>query len=222
MAVQLEIQKLLENVPEARILMSLPTGEVLEAFLTSNEISLSGGNTWSDGEESALFGKLSSGYGAVTGFMNRFGAGAVQSQVTNIANTMASWVGSNKFAITIPLSFIAVGVGPDEFKNPTLAIQKLTSTTYPVTGSASNWGQKVEAPLGYVHNRASEIEGGISLDIGNWLRVPPILIVDGWDMSVASQRVDVNGSLVPLYATGSVNFRSARLNSAEEVRGFLS
>lgn len=216
----LDVLSQLDN-PNAKIIIDLPETTVV-GYLTQ-EISIGGSNQWSDGEDSQILGGLSKGVNIASGFANRFGAGAAQRQITNLSSTMASWGGSEKLTIDIPLVFVGVGSGPMEWTDVRIPVKYLYTTVYPQMGAGSaNWGMEIKAPLGYVHNRASDIGGAIALQIGQWLKIPPIMISESVNFSFSKQSVVLEGGgYAPLYASGNITLKSARYVGAEEVVGFF-
>lgn len=186
---------------------------MVEGFITG-EVNISGAAYFNNAETNSGVSRINKWADAINATINQIGMGTGQFEMKSLVGSMQTWQGSDNFTFSVPMMFLALRKGDDVRSK----LRDLALTTYPQV-TDFKVGYKVTAPLGYKKGQAKNPEGCVGVRIGNWFRTPPIFVVRATTFSLSTETTS-NGT--PLYATGEIQLRAARVTSAKEVQSWLS
>jgi len=205
-----------------------------QGILESN-ISIGGSTNFNSVVDSELSTVLNKGLDMGLTAWNRWtGASVQQTQVKNIAATMASWTGSAPLSLTIRMLFIAMKKGQD-IVGTTSQFYSLIYPTFGYGGSQggpyadfltsgpggsqnANKPTIVTAPNGYARGDSWNPSGTVSLRVGRWLKISRLLVPTAVAIEYSKE---ILSSGKPLFARVTISFMTCRIVSSTEVRGFF-
>lgn len=133
----------------------------------------------------------------------------------DVAGSLLNYQGTDDFGFILSMHFIAVK--PEDDVRATLGI--LNEGLFPTFGEGVGGLQRIYAPNAFKKGSSIDsIDGAVSVEIGQWFRTKKIFVISNIDFSVSKETI-FGGK--PLYAKGSVSFRSARVLSIDDVKSMF-
>ena len=131
----------------------------------------------------------------------------------DIVGSQLNYQGTAPFGFTLNLFFIALRPDDDVRKK----IGYLAEGIFPIFEEEQSAGiQRITAPNNFIKgNNIKDVPGAIKVRIGNWFQTQKIFIIENMDFSLSKETIR---SGLPLYAKGSVSFKSTRILGINEVK----
>jgi hypothetical protein len=135
--------------------------------------------------------------------------GKISTGITlDIAGSALNYQGTDLFGFSINVYFIAIKAS-DDVKTK---IAYLAEGVFPIFNESYS---RIHPPNYYKFGDVNNIEGALSIKIGNWFLTRKIFIIDSLDFTVSKEVIQ---SGLPLYASGTILFKSVRVLSINEVK----
>ena len=209
------IYKLMNN-PNAKILVSGLSKDIVA--YTTQDFQFRTQASWSGRSSSSFLNKINALERIGKEAYNRFfGSGAselVSGMILDIVGSMLDYQGTELFGFSLPMYFVATQ-STDDVRTK---IGYLAEGQFPTFGKGEGGFKRVYAPNNYRITEKANIEGAVSIRIGRWFRTNRIFIIDSMDFSVSKETIP---SGLPLYASGSVAFKSTKILSIDQVKGMF-
>lgn len=153
---------------------------------------------------------------AASSISQRFGGPDwLNGKITSIASTMLSWQGADNFTFPLRIDVLATSQRVD----PRDIIKKLIDATLPTKAfGADNFVTFLRPPLGYAAGRVGDPKGCVAVEIGQWLKIPPIMVIESANFSV-SKETTTKG--VPLLVSVQISLKACKLVDAALMKTFL-
>lgn len=227
-AAKLDYDALFNN-PNSRVLVSFSRdltglnsagssnvqGNVIVGYMMDN-ISIGGGNEYSDGLTSQMQDNMNETLQTVQGVAGMLGQqGSVRPiSLKSFAQTVKQWTGAKSPSFEVSMFFLAARPTDDV----TQPVRALLEAVYPIdTGDGM-----MKAPLQYgavpqLNRAGTQITGTAMLQIGNWFRAPNQLI-DSVEFEFSKEIIS---SGLPLRAEGKVSFSPYRALSYPDFMSYF-
>jgi hypothetical protein len=194
-----------------------PTKWAIQGVLAGN-LSLGGAASYGSQEASDAISTLNSKIESTSALVNQFfsvfgvNSSVPNLQIKNVAGSMLNWHGTDNLAFVIPMFLVALRKDQDVRKMMITLMEAVTPTV-------NLGGFGLTPPLGYNRGNTTNPKGCISVNVGGWLNIPPMMVIENVSFDV-SKEVTSNGT--PLYIQCSVAVRAAFIVGPEKIKQFLS
>ena len=209
------IYKLMNN-PNAKVFISGLSKDIIS--YTTQDFQFRSSAQWSGRNPSSYLDMANTLERVGKEAYNRlFGSklGELTSAMTlDLAGSILNYQGTELFGFSIPMYFVATKSEDDVRKK----IGYLAEGQYPTFGGNEGGLYRIYAPNNYKAIGLDNIQGAVSIRIGQWFRTKKIFVIDNMDFTISKETIP---SGLPLYASGSVSFRSSRVLSIQEVKGMF-
>lgn len=189
--------------------------EVAATLLEDFDYSLNSG--FEEGGEGIVAKVLNVGQGLVS-LPNLFasqGSGIGQTRAVSLLASMVSWKGAAHWSFSLNLRFVATRHDADVRQE----IRKLQKFVMPNFTTVGGYGY-VRAPLGFASLSDNQFPTGcVGVTIGNWFKVPQILVVKSLKPRFSKE---VIRSGIPMVASASIEFQSATFMDADRLDSFFA
>ena len=143
----------------------------------------------------------------------------------NLSGTMAEYQGTSPATLNVPIVFVAsAAAGATEDVRE--YIKPLIKATYPdiaIKSGTKGIAGVMRPPLGYqsgvLRDNGGLMGGGVSLRVGNWFKVPSLLVVTNFDFQLSEVATDKG---YPLWIRGSLELQFAVAVDAAKVMSWFS
>jgi hypothetical protein len=126
----------------------------------------------------------------------------------DIAGSALNYQGTSLFGFSINVYFIATKAS-DDVKTK---IGYLAEGLFPIFNESYT---RIQPPNYYKFGDVNNIEGALYIKIGNWFLTRQVFIIDSLDFTISKEVIP---SGLPLYASGTIAFKSVRVLSISEVK----